>query len=478
MPSLPSNPVRGALLWVGLVLARLGLLDRTRVVRTTDLAWPRVVTGLARMSKSAVDVAMVGLALGSSAIAGVGFATPYWGLAFALGGGVAGGTISLVSQRYGADRFDELDRSVKASVVVALCLTLPVSALFAAFPTELVALVGTGEAAVAYGATYLRVVALGVPFAALNLVASRTLVGCDDARTPMLVRAGGAVANVGVNALLVFGLGLGVFGAAMGTVLANVLVTLAFAWGLLRGGLPLVGAFPVTLDVRGPHLDWSLARDLTDIATPLVLTNLARIGGQFPFLAVVGLFGEEVAAAFVIALRVRDLLDTPGWGFGLASSSLVGQSLGVGAEDDAASYAQDVLRFALAVYLVAAASVFAVADWVGRLFVADPAVVPLVGGFVSAVCVSVVFYGVTNGATGPLRASGDTRWPLYGQVLGLYGVALPVASLGTTTDLGVTALYLALVLETAVPAAVVYYRYRSGRWKSISRAYRPAAADD
>ncbi|OYR73589.1 MATE family efflux transporter, partial [Halorubrum sp. E3] len=101
------NPFRALILYIGFALARAGLIDRHRVVRTTDLAWPRIVTGIARMSKNAVDVAMVGVAVGTSAVAGVGFAGPYWGLAFALGGGVAGGTIALVSQRYSAEAFVE-----------------------------------------------------------------------------------------------------------------------------------------------------------------------------------------------------------------------------------------------------------------------------------------------------------------------------------------------------------------------------------
>ncbi len=100
MPST-YNPVRGVLLLVGSLLARFGLVERERVRRASDLSWPRIVTGLARMSKSTVDVAMVGLALGPTAIAGVGFAAPFWELAFALGAGVAGGTIGMVSQRSG-----------------------------------------------------------------------------------------------------------------------------------------------------------------------------------------------------------------------------------------------------------------------------------------------------------------------------------------------------------------------------------------
>lgn len=97
------NPVRLVVYWVGLALVRTGLIDQERACRTTDLAWTRIVTGLVRMSKNAIDVAIVGIAIRTSAITGVGFASSFWGIAFALGGGVASGTIALVSQAYGAD---------------------------------------------------------------------------------------------------------------------------------------------------------------------------------------------------------------------------------------------------------------------------------------------------------------------------------------------------------------------------------------
>jgi len=124
------NPVKFTILWIGLLLARFGFIDRARAEKTTELAWPRVLTGIARMSKNAVDVAMVGVAVGTSAVAGVGFASPYWGLAFAVGGGVAGGTIALVSQRYGAEAFDELGLAVRASVLLVLIATIPLAAIF------------------------------------------------------------------------------------------------------------------------------------------------------------------------------------------------------------------------------------------------------------------------------------------------------------------------------------------------------------
>ncbi|WP_097009181.1 MATE family efflux transporter [Natronoarchaeum philippinense] len=480
------NPVRWLLLSIGRLLARAGLIDARRAERTTDLAWPRIVTGIARMSKSAADVAMVGLALGSGAIAGVGYASPFWGMAFALGGGFAGATISLVSQRYGADAYDRLSLAVKTSAVVVLAVTTPVAVLFALAPHELISLIGSGSTPIEYGATYLRVVALGVPFAGLNLVGSRTLVGADDAWTPMVLRAGGAVINVGLNAILIFGAGMGVVGAAVGTVVANVAVFGAFVWGFSAGSLPLVGAFPVTVDLSGPHATLDEVRDVVEIGVPLVFTNSAATMAQFPMLAIVGLFGQNVVAAFVVARRVRALMDTPNWGFSLASSSLVGQELGAGDEDDAGRLGHEIISFSVAVYLAIAGAVLVLADPIGSLFVSDPEVKPLTTAFIAVACISVVFRGVSGGATGPLRASGDTRWPFYAQLLGLYAFTLPIAYagaasvpipvIGAVTPLGIEALYLALVVETLVPAVVTYYRFATGRWKAISRSYRPEAS--
>ena len=462
--------------WVGLALVRAGLIESERARRTTDLAWPRIVTGLARMSKNAADTAMVGLAVGTAAIAGVGFVAPYWGMAFALGGGLASGTIALVSQRYGAD--EPVDQPVRSSIVLVLALTIPAAALFWFLPTQLLGLLSDNPRVVELGANYLRLMALGVPFAGLNLIASRALVGADDAWTPMVVRAAGAVLNIGVNAVLIFGLGMGVVGAAVGTVLANVAVATTFAYGLTTGWLPRIGSLPITVDPVGRYLHGETIRQLVNIGTPLVGKNVAwRLGG-FAMLWVVGLFGTTVVAAFVVAQRVRDLLNTPGWGFGLASSSLVGQELGTGDEDTAEAYGSEVIRFGVAVYFLLAAVVFVLADPIALAFVGNPTsdTLPIATLLIRATCIGIVFKGLSRTATGPLRASGDTRWPFYGQVLG-YVVALPLAYLGATTSLGLTGLALAVVGVMIAPAAVSYYRFSTGQWKAISRNYRPAPGD-
>ena len=153
------------------------------------------------------------------AISGLGFASPYWFLGVTLA--LAGGTISQVSQWYDTEEYGAISLVVKQSVLLAVS--------FAAVQTRLIGLLGADPAAIGCGGAYLWVVAAGVAFEFANKVANRTLVGADDAWTPMVVRSAGAFPNIAVNAALIFGADLGVVGAALGTVIATVFVTATFA---------------------------------------------------------------------------------------------------------------------------------------------------------------------------------------------------------------------------------------------------------
>lgn len=472
------NPIRFILNWISRGLARLGLVDAERGQRTVDLAWPRILTGLARMSKSAADVAMVGVALGPAAIAGVGFAGPYWGIAFTLGGGLASGTIALVSQRYQVSALDSLAQAVRSSVLLTVALSLPIAAIYWLFPAALIGLLSNDATVIRFGTTYLRAVAIGVPFAAVNLIGSRMLIGADDAWTPMVIRGGGAIANIGLNALFIFGLEMGVLGAALGTVLSSIAVTAVFAIGVTTGRIPGVGSLPITVSARGRYFDLRTIRDLLSIAVPSVGRRIVRVASRFPLLAIVALFGPAVVAAYVISRRVFMLLNTPGWGFSLAASSLVGQSLGDADEATAEAYGWEISRISIVTYVVVAAFVALFAGPIVGLFVSNSpgTVVPIGVSLVYAACVGVIPQGIGNTIAGALDATGDVRWPFYSQALGTFGVAIPVAYLGATTALGLVGLYFVYIGQTIVPAVVNSYRFSTGHWKVISRRYRPSSA--
>ena len=458
-------------------LDRAGVIDRSRLDETMGLAWPRIVTGFAIMSKNTVDLAVIGYALGVSAVAGLGYAFAYWQLAKFVSIGLAGGTVSLVSQNYGGDEPGRAELVVKQSLIVAALLAAPIVAAYVLGAERLIGLVGADGDALAAGTTYLAVTAPALAFEFFNMIASRTYAGIGDTRTPMVARAGGALLNMVLTGWLVLGAGLGVFGAAFGTAVSIGAVGVVLAWGMSGRSYFGRGASPVPVGVSGPWLDVELSRQLLRVSAPLIGRRVAEGVAVFPLLWIASSFGEAVVAALEVGRRVRALLGSFSWGFSIAASTLVGQRLGAGEESLATAYGRDVIALSAVVYLLASAAVVVAARPVAGVFVDEPAAVAATAAFVVAAAVSAVPLGVDGSITGSLRGAGDTRWPFAASMVGLYVVALPVALVGLVTPLGVAGLYAALVAEKLVPAGLNGYRFRSNRWQAVSRQYRPGGGE-
>jgi putative MATE family efflux protein len=458
------------------LLAWAGVIDRQRFERTLSLSWPRIVTGFAIMSKQTVDLALVGWAVGSTAVAGLAFAYAYWTLGKFVGIGIAGGAVALISQNYGGEEPERASLVVKQGVWIALAIVVPLGLCYAVFAESLVGVFGSEQAPIEFGSVYLVIVAPALGFEYLNLLMSRTYAGVGDTFTPMVVRATGGVLNIVLSGAFILA-GMGVAGVALGTLLSTGAVCVVLGWGCLGGSYPVRGmkASPVTFQFGGPQIDRELGRQLVTVAAPLVGRQVAKMAIVFPLLWIASTFGPVVVAAYEVGRRVRDLLVSFDWGFSTASSTLVGQQLGAGDEAEAAAYGAAIVRLAFVVHLLAGAVVFAAAPWLARLFVSGSAELAQTAVFVRVSAVTAVILGVNGSLVGTLRGAGDTRWPFLATLVGQYAVALPVAVVGLVTPLGVAGLYAALLCGAAVPAVINSWRYRTGKWKAISRAYRPAS---
>lgn len=472
-----SEPGDDAVDTLGRFLDRLGIIDAERLRPTLELAWPRVVTGFAIMSKQTADLAMVGIAVGTAGTAGLAFALGYWSIVVLLGLGLAGGTVSLVSQNYGGGRTDRASLVVKQSALLAAVFAAPIMTVFVLFAPELIAVLGADPEPLRHGTVYLLFVTPAVLFELLNLIASRTYTGVGDTFTEMVVRSGGAVLNVVLSAVFIFGLGMGVAGAALGTTLSTGAVMVVLAWGMFGrsyGGLGMEPS-PVPLSRSTPLVEPAVIRQLVEVSAPEIGRRLAQGLVIFPLLWIAASFGPVVVTALEVARRVRAMINSVNWGLSLASSSLVGQHLGADEESEAGAYGAGIIRLAMVVYLVVAAAVILFASPIAGLFVSGSEEVAVTATFVAVAAVSAVGLGLDGTASGALVGAGDTRWPFVASLLGRYVFALPVALSSLVTPLGVAGLYLALVLESFVPGTINYGLFRSGRWKAVSRRYRPSA---
>lgn len=464
---------------VARALDRGGVISAARFDRTMGLAWPRIVTGLAIMSKQTVDLALVGATVGASAVAGLAFAYAYWQLAKFLAIGLAGGTVSLVSQNYGGDEPGRASMVVKQSLWVVLAFAIPIVAGYVVFAEELIGLLGDAPAPIDYGTTYLVIVAPALLFEFGNLVASRTYAGVGDTFTPMVIRAAAGFLNILISGVLVFGFDMGVVGVAIGTLASTVAAAVVLAWGMLGRsyGLPGMAASPVPVILGGRQFDRELSGQLLKVSTPLMARRVSEMVVVFPLLWIASAFGPVVVAALEVGRRVRGLVNSFSWGFSIASSTLVGQALGAGEEAEADAFGAAIVRLSGVIYLAVAVFVIAFATPIASVFVDGAEAVGAATAFVRVAAISAIALGVDGSATGALRGAGDTTVPFVASLLGRYGFALPAAIVGLLTPVGVVGLYLALVLEALVPALVNLWRFRTGRWKAISRAYRPSASD-
>ncbi|MEY7848973.1 MATE family efflux transporter [Natrarchaeobius sp. A-rgal3] len=462
---------------VGRLLERMGIIDAERFRRTADLAWPRIITGFAIMSKQTADLAMVGIAVGTAGTAGMAFALAYWEIVTMIGLGLAGGTVSLVSQNYGGEETERASLVVGQSVLLVFVLATPMMAAFVFLAGPMIGLFSPSAESFSHGRTYLVFVAPAIGFEMLNLIASRTYTGVGDTFTEMVARAGGAVLNIVLSAVLIFGFDMGVAGAAIGTTVSTGVVTVVLGWGMVGRSYGSLGMEPSPVPITRAAVGFepAILRQIVEISAPEIGRRLAQGIIVFPLLWIAATFGPVIVTAVEVGRRIRSLLNSVNWGLGLASSSLVGQRLGAGEEDEAGAYGQAIVRLSLVIYVGLALVVVVLAEPIASLFVGSPEEAAQAGAFVAVGAISAIGMGVDGAAAGALLGAGDTRLPFVASLIGRYLFALPVAALGLVTPLGVAALYLAFLLETYVPGGINYWLFRRGRWKEVSRRYRTSA---
>ncbi|MBS3781374.1 MAG: MATE family efflux transporter [Candidatus Thermoplasmatota archaeon] len=453
------------------LLARLGILDEKRGTEAFSLAWPVILTGGLRVGLRLTDFLMVGFAIGAAGVAALGFGFQFFFIGFALSLAVSSGTISLVSQHHGAGEYEKADFVIKQSVWLAVLISLPLMLVTWFHAEGMIGLLSSDPEVIDLGGAYLRVLMIGLLFRFFSMVAARAFAGSGNTVTPMYVSALGVPSNVVLNWLLIFGIGvfpeLGIVGAALGTLITNISMAVIFFALLFSNN------YNVSFKLRGKQWDTSVVKKLFSVSLPLLGMRMARTLGQFPFLWMLDSFGTGVVAAYQVGRRVELFAMEPAWGFGTASSTLVGQSLGAEKEDEAELYGWDTLKISIAVMLPIGFLLALFAGPISGLFSDETDVIFLSTRFIYINAIGVLGYAVNRIMRGALRGAGDTRWPFYGNLLGIYGWLLPVSYIfGIVLDFGLIAIFIAVLGSFFIPGLVNLIRFKSGRWKEVSRKLR------
>jgi len=399
------------------------------------------------------DSAIVGH-LGTPELAGLGIAGTVLATAVSLCIFLAYGTTAAVARRVGAgDLRAALAQGVDGLWLgAALGTVLAVAGLVAAEP--LVAAFGPGAETAGHALTYLRVSLAGLPPMLVVLAATGVLRGMQDTRTPLVVAATGAAANVGLNVLLVYGAGLGVAGSALGTVIAQTGMAGAFLAVVGRGARR--HRAPLRPDLPG-------IRAAAGAGVPLIVRTATLRAALVAMTYVATSVGTVAVAAHQVAFTIWLFLSLALDAVAIAGQAIVGRCLGAGDVAAARAATRRMIEWGIAAGVVLAVVVIVLRAAYVPLFTPDADVRALLA---SVLVVGAVFQpvaGVVFALDGILIGAGDGRYLAWAGVVTLV-VFLPLAGLVLAADAGLVALWWAFNGFLLARLLTLVLRWRGDAW--------------
>ncbi|MEV5237604.1 MATE family efflux transporter [Streptomyces cinnamoneus] len=399
------------------------------------------------------DSAIVGH-LGTRQLAGLGVAAALLTTAVSVFVFLAYATTAAVARRVGAGDLQAAIRQGMDGIWLAVVLGTVVAAGVLPTARVLVELFGASPTAAPYGATYLRVSALGIPAMLIVLAATGVLRGLQDTRTPLYVAVGGFAANAGLNVALVYGAGLGIAGSAWGTVLAQWAMAAVYLAVVVRGARR-----------HGASLrpDRAGIRACAQAGAPLLVRTLSLRAVLMIATAVAARLGDTDIAAHQIVLSLWSLLAFALDAIAIAGQAIIGRYLGAGDADGARAVCRRMVQWGIASGVVLGALVVATRPLFIPLFTTDPAVRDALMPVLLVVALGQPVAGVVFILDGVLMGAGDGTYLAWAMLVVL-AVFAPVALLIPGLGGGLMALWWAMTLMMTVRLVTLWIRARSGRW--------------
>ncbi|UTT66094.1 MATE family efflux transporter [Janibacter sp. CX7] len=423
------------------------------------LAVPAFVALVAEPLFLMVDAAVVGR-LGVVPLAGLGAASSVLLTAAGVFVFLAYGTTSVVARQLGAgSRRGAIEVGV-GGVWLAAGLGLLAALVVGLGARPLAAAFGSSPAALDEAVTYLRVSALGLPAMLLVLAATGILRGLQDTRTPLAVSAVGFGANAVLSVGLVLGLGMGIAGAAWGTVLAQWGMALALLAVVLRQGRGAGASLrPHVGRVLGAALDGAPLLVRTLALRAIILLTVATAAG----------FGDVPLAAYQVTTTIWSLLVFALDALAIAGQALTGAQLGSGDARGAREATALMVRWGVWGGVLLGVGLLALHRVLPALFTDDPAVRSAIAAGLVVIALGQPLAGYVFVVDGVLIGAGDGRWLATSMTLVLLAyvpIVLVTRALGAGhgPEAAVVALWLAFTAFMLVRGGFMAWRVRGDAW--------------
>ena len=428
--------------------------------RVFGLAWPVIAENFLETLLGVVDTWLVShLAFSAIALAGVGAAVQIMQFLLSALAALSIGASVLVAQAVGAKDLTRASNLARQSLIWSVIISIPVAILGFVFSSPIVGIFGMETAARDIAVSYLHVTMGTIVVLIMLFIGGGVLRGAGDSRTPLIVTTIANVINIPLAWVLIYGpLGLpalGPVGSAWATFVARAiaLVILLIVLWRGRGGISIRG--------RGewrPHV--GLAQQVLGIGVPAALEQILVSGAFFAITVVVGQLGTTILAANRIAINALSLAFLPGFGFSIAATALVGQSVGARKIADGSDATRIASEWALIWMSSFGLILFIFAPQVIHLFTNDASVVDTGANALRVMAFSMPPLALLFVNAGGLRGSGNTRIPLIIFGGGLWVIAGAAALAVRTIGGGLVAVWAMFVLGTPIMAWLMWRQFR------------------
>ena len=425
------------------------------------MAVPSAFNSLLDMLQVLTDLIMVGT-ISAAAVAAVGVGLQSWMLVIALLTLLHVGTSALVSRLYGAKKMNQASLALASLLRFTFFFSIPLTLLWYFGSTALYRFFGVADEVLQMGVSYVEVLTYMVPFLLLKYVMVTALNATGDMKTPMYVKLFSIVLNVGLNYVLIFGHfgfpALGVAGAAVATVLINVLEFTIYMYLYLNKKTPFT-----------PMLGFSksLLMRALKVGFPASVERVLTMGSFTLFTMVIAKYGTEALAGYQIGLRVEGIAFMPGIGFTIAAMALMGQGLGAKKPEQSREDVLLVLKYAIALMFSLSFFMVFTPEWIVQFFTNDAKTIEEASLYLKIVGLSQIPLAFNFVLSGALRGAGDSKRTLRINLISLWFVRILPATLLSWYFHEIIWVYVAMISDTFVKAFFLWRAFDKGEWKKI-----------
>lgn len=428
------------------------------------LLLPVIIEQLLNSLMGMADTMMVSH-VGSAAMSAVSLVDSINVLVIQVFAALATGAAIICSQYLGKGDPEGANRAARQIFLTVLAISVSLMAVCLVFCRPLLRLVfGEVEQLVMHNSiTYFTITVISYPFIALFNAGAAFYRAGGDSKFPMKVSTISNVMNVAGNAVLIFGCGLGVEGAAISTLVSRI-----FCAVVVLAYLSRAGRHPIVLNhYFSIRPDFRLIRMVLAIGIPSGIENGMFQFGKLAIQSTVSTLGTANISAQAMAIIFENLNGIAGVGVGIAMMTVVGQCIGAGKREEARYYICKLTVYAEVLIIASCALVFAFSRPVMLLAHMEPESMRICSRMLLAITlVKPLVWTLSFIPAYGLRAAGDVRFSMIISTCTMWFCRVALAIfLMRTTNVGPMGVWIGMFADWTVRSFIFAGRYMSGAWQ-------------